>query len=167
MSVVAMIVGEAPGPRQEEHAVFTGPSGARLTRLLGRPWTDVMLGVNLLGARQRLSRGGSEFSVREAAAAARMMMLCSPWFSHRSDGKVIVLAGKRVASAFGIDPRQVSYFATHQVCWRSSSGGLIHDFRQVIVIPHPSGRCRWWNDPSNRRVAGRWFRELAALAERA
>ena len=32
----------------------------------------------------------------------------------------------------------------------------------VYIIPHPSGLCRWWNDPNHRRIAGQLLRHAFA-----
>ena len=32
--------------------------------------------------------------------------------------------------------------------------------QRLTVIPHPSGRTRWYNDPDNRRRAGEFLRDL-------
>jgi uracil-DNA glycosylase len=155
-----IIVGEAPGPGQPDGSVFTGPSGDRLTRLLGRPWRRCLVGYNLLGNRQRLGPGGSEFPAREAAAAARVLADASPWFG---GGRAVLLAGKRVAAAFGL--REPEYFRVERIRidrWTSGGGADMWERSVVaVVVPHPSGRCRWWNDPRNRRRASRWFRRLA------
>ena len=68
------------------------------------------------------------------------------------------LAGKRAASAFGLG--RAAYFERRLV---------LDDMRRpspaVYVVPHPSGRCRWWNDAANREVAERWFKKLRKFVE--
>lgn len=155
-ATLGLLVGEAPGPRQPVHEVFTGPSGAFLDRLLGRPWSGVLVGVNLLDHRQPLGSGGSHFPAREGAAAASMLMRTSPWIE---DGRRAFLAGRRVAAAFGVGP-EVPYFRVTKVPLRGryGEGSLL-----ATVVPHPSGRCRWWNDARNRARARAYFQKLLKL----
>lgn len=151
--VRGIIIGEAPGPRQPEWSVFSGPSGDRLTRLIGREWREVLLGANLLDYYPGSAPGGSAFPAREARAAARMMMRTCPWVE---EGRLVLLAGKRVAGAFGIPASLCAYFAEHDLGTWSEHG--VYRRIGVVVIPHPSGRSRWWNDPANSRRASRWMR---------
>jgi hypothetical protein len=55
--------------------------------------------------------------------------------------KVVLLCGHRVASAFMI--HRAKYFVTDLECRRVA--GL-----PTVVVPHPSGLNRWWNEPQNR-----------------
>lgn len=54
---------------------------------------------------------------------------------------VIYLCGTRVAAAFGVRGSMAGLVGqgTH-------SGGT-----RAVVLPHPSGLSRWWNDPANVR----------------
>ncbi len=63
------------------------------------------------------------------------------------DAEIILLAGKRLANAFGI--RNVAYF---EPCMLQG--------RIAYVIPHPSGRNRFWNNEFNRFRAERFFTAL-------
>ncbi|HUT60648.1 MAG TPA: hypothetical protein VNA25_22615 [Phycisphaerae bacterium] len=58
----------------------------------------------------------------------------------------LVLLGKRVAAAFGVDPE---YFR-----WSEVRGV------RVAVMPLPSGVNLWWNDPEHRRDAANFLRGL-------
>ena len=60
------------------------------------------------------------------------MLRCSPWLGGRV--RVGLLAGKRVAAAFDLGAAE--YFRPVRL-----DGGPV-----LIVVPHPSGRCRWRND---------------------
>lgn len=61
----------------------------------------------------------------------------------------VVLLGARVAECFGL-------FAWPRFEW---CGRFT---RPVAVIPHPSGRCRFWNDPGSRPRAVQFFDTLRA-----
>ena len=59
---------------------------------------------------------------------------------------VVIALGGRVARAFkvGFDPFAVTTrWLTHE------RGGKT----EILVLPHPSGRCRLWNDPKNAERA--------------
>jgi hypothetical protein len=59
--------------------------------------------------------------------------------------------GRGVAAAFGLRP-QVPVLE-----WREAQPG-----RRLAVVPHPSGRNLWYNDPANR-VAVRDFVDAEVL----
>lgn len=61
---------------------------------------------------------------------------------------VVILAGKRVAKAFGIE---APYFE-----W------MVFDRARIAVIPHPSGYSRFWNYAENREVASKFLRTVFA-----
>jgi hypothetical protein len=88
-----------------------------------------------LGSFRRVNLVVGEWSTeaaREAAARVR-------------DSRLVLL-GSRVCGAFRVPFRP---FAAFEVSWG----------RRALVLPHPSGRCRLWNDPDN--IA----RARAAVAE--
>lgn len=58
---------------------------------------------------------------------------------------LVMLAGRRVARAFRM-PRASEYFVIDPECKRVA--GL-----PAVIVPHPSGINRWWNEPLNRRLA--------------
>lgn len=122
---------------------FAGASGERLARLAGvgpEVLRDRFRLVNLLRYWPGPEPGGkgSAFPMGEAREAARRLGL--------ADGSL--LCGRRVAAAFGL--ARAPYLE-----WVSIGA------RRVAVIPHPSGVCRWWNEPSNLRAARRFLEEAA------
>lgn len=136
------IVGEAPSMRTSRP--FAGRSGERLAELAGtslEALRDRYRLVNLLGywPGPNASGKGSAFPMQEARPAAATLRLASG----------SLLCGRRVAAAFGL--ARAPYLE-----WLSVDG------RQVAVIPHPSGVCRWWNDPENVARARAFLREAAA-----
>jgi hypothetical protein len=66
--------------------------------------------------------------------ARRRALALHDWWPGR-----IVACGRRAADAFGIDEFLV---------WHDNVG----------AIPHPSGRCRYWNDPAHVESARRFLR---------
>lgn len=83
--------------------------------------------------RRNLCDGG--WDARKAREAARQLV---GWRAP------VVLLGAKVARAFGIDPFEPF---------------TVLDDRKVLVLPHPSGLCRSWNDPGAFELA----RTLVAL----
>lgn len=61
-------------------------------------------------------------------------------------GRTVLLLGVEVRRAFGIPPLLLHPQEVGGVIWRQ--------------LPHPSGLCRWYNDPDNRGVAGMLLEEL-------
>lgn len=122
------LVGEAPpvpGMRP-----FDGPSGRMLDRWAGWPagWRATRLvGLNLFHSPV------DRWSTSEARAAADALWPVLALL----DG--VLLAGARVARAFGLQGQP-------WLSWRATDPA-------VAVVPHPSGRNRWWNAPEDRAAA--------------
>lgn len=95
-----------------------GRSGSRLMVVLG-----LTEGAYLASTRVNLCRGRWD---RLGASREAGRVLAG------SSGRVLVLLGRRVASAFKV---QADFFSV------VSLGGSV-----AAVLPHPSGLCRVWND---------------------
>jgi uracil-DNA glycosylase len=136
-----LFVGEAPSA--DGHGTvepFSGRSGKRLATLCGMEhleWLRSCARVNLLPCQPE---GG--WPAKEARAAAERLDL--------GEAKVVICCGKRVALAF-----RFCGWSLQPYEW---VGG-----RTIALIPHPSGRCRAWNDPE---VAARVREFLAAILGR-
>ena len=61
-------------------------------------------------------------------------------------GRTVVLFGNEARDAFGVPPTLVHPQEYGGVTWRQ--------------LPHPSGRCHWYNAPKNREVAALLLEEL-------
>jgi hypothetical protein len=94
--------------------------------------------MNLLPVFPGRAAKGDAFPMWKARIAARRTKL---------RGRT-VLVGRSVASAFGL--RRIPFL----VWFRLGAA-------TVSVIPHPSGVCRWWNDPRNVSRAEEFLRPLA------
>lgn len=117
---------------------FRGRSGAFLASLLGltvERFHEAFECVNLLSTwpGRLIGSKGHMFPFVEARTAAASMTLAD---------RHVVLAGKRVASAFGL--RRAKFLAD-----ASLGMGEV----RCVVVPHPSGIVRWWNDPVNQELA--------------
>lgn len=66
---------------------------------------------------------------------------------------LVLMAGWRVAMSFGVKHKDREYFVTtleDPLC-----AGL-----STVVVPHPSGINRWWNDEGNRTIARMFLESL-------
>lgn len=140
-----VIVGERANvremvPSKEENAVnpdFLIRCGAfrsgrcyDFLRDLGLRWDD---GMNLLHP--------SRYAPWCADTAAKVANFVRAHLDREYD--VVVLCGTKVRAAFGLG----------HVEW-------LERYAKYLVIPHPSGRCRTWNDPEFRARARDVFREV-------
>ena len=143
-----LLVGEAGGLFGDGEP-FGGRIGRRMSSLLGMSPDEFLRRVervNLLARSPgRQPAKGHLFPLREASVSAASMPLT---------GRVVVLAGKRVARAFGLtDPP----WLTPVVLGRGEA--------LCAVMPHPSGIVRWWNDAGNADEASRCLRRMLDAAE--
>lgn len=126
----ALLVGEAnPYGADPDYALYPLPlraSGDRLCTLVmeldRRDYLNRFDRVNLCPSR---------WSVREARASAERI--------RAEDCPAVVLLGAKVAGAFGLDFRPFTVVR--------SGLGECDDGRRFVILPHPSGLCRIWNEP--------------------
>jgi hypothetical protein len=139
-----LLVGEAPA--RGTSRPFEGNSGVRLRELIGDEAFGRLDLANLY-KRPMPSDGwkGSHFPAVLARRQAKQFGLPG------GKGVVVLLAGKRVAKAFGVEAR---YFEPcllrRRVCY---------------VVPHPSGVNRWYNVEINRWRAKQFFCALLLSLE--
>lgn len=151
-----LIVEEAPSASNGHRALFEVPADRRFSALIGSEWRSTVYVVNSLSAWPGAAKGGkgSAFPMREARASADMLLRCGP----RVDGFVL-LAGKRVANAFGLG--SCAYFEDRVVPQNpfasAAYGG--DDTYKVVVVPYPSAVSHWRNSQDNADLAAAWFRE--------
>lgn len=103
--------------------------------------------VNLLKRWPGYDRRGSAFPLIGAQRRARLI------HESPSPHRARILAGRRVAAAFNL--YDFDYFEALDV-----------DGHDYVVVPHPSGVNRWWNDPGNRSRARVFFESLGRMARR-
>lgn len=127
-------------------AFRSGPSRRFLMFELGLRWEASM---NLLPP-------GSCWDAEVARSVARAARL---GLEARFDA--IVLCGSQVHAAFGYGrwkaPSVIAWAGTKSPALPSDASGLL----KFILLPHPSGRCRAWNDEETRRLAKRLIQEYA------
>lgn len=162
-----VLVGEMnPYGVDPRHALFCAPAGSAGERL-----QDLVLGVRRATyLDERVVRYNLCVGLWNGHAAKRRAQEIRDL--HPAD--VLVLLGRKVAQAFGC--RGWPLFGrglllrtgAKELAWRAASTS--REFR-AILLPHPSGRCREYNDPENVarardlvRKAAPWFPvgELAA-----
>lgn len=133
-----LLVGESnphsSDPRHALHPHPPGAAGSRLCKILGMQPCEYLEKFD----RVNLLRT-AEWSPVKARNAARKL-------THRRR----ILLGARVAAAHGIKFYPFCRFT-------------LEDDVRVLILPHPSGRCRIWNDRtafvSAREAIGRFMEE--------
>lgn len=145
--VHGIVIGENPGPNTHpDLPLFPDPPTSSAGRLLAM--SGLKAGEYLGGLYRRNLVDHHEWSWSEARETARELL--TALFDQPKNLRV-VLCGLKVAKAFDApgdfwDPFRL-------------------DTRQTaVVIPHPSGMNRLYNDRVNRNLTGRWMR-WAALGE--
>lgn len=92
---------------------------------------------------------GDAFPMAKARIAAKRLR-------PRLAGRHVILVGDNVRAAFGF--KRLGWFKPQVVELRRGS-------TKIVVVPHTSGVCRWWNDRSNMDEARRFFGELRDVLE--
>lgn len=137
-----LLVGEMnPYGSAPQFALYCEPSqsaGGRMQRLVcALPEGDYL-------AMKRVNLCAGRWSMPAARAAAAKL-----W--EVQDVDVLVLLGRKVATAFGLD----------WPAFASALGGPVYAPKRVAVLPHPSGLCRAWNEPGAFERARGVLRKVA------
>lgn len=138
----ALIVGQAPSRATDGQPPFSGRSGERLARLLGvtpAELGDVAELVNLVERWPGKRGRGDAFPIVEARDMATAL-------TKFSQHERFVLCGGQVARSFGLD--LIPLVAAR------------HANRTVMLVPHPSGLNRWWNDEEHERATSAALRSF-------
>ena len=148
-----LLVGESnPHSRHPRHALYPLPpnaAGGRLARVLGLSARDYL---RTFPDRRNLFTGSAKWSAPGARDAADEVLRTAPL------GAVLVLLGAKVAAAFGVDYRTTLFLPR-----MAHVGTDVPRRRVVLVLPHPSGLCREWNDPHTAARVREALREVGAL----
>lgn len=118
------------------HRIFKMLESRRPGVLRGQ-YLDTFERINLVDGKVWIGRDAKGRRVLQARANSLVAAL---------QGRTVVLLGNEVRDAFGVPPLLVHPQEIRGVTWRQ--------------LPHPSGRCHWYNDPKNREVAALLFEEL-------
>lgn len=124
-------------PRMALYPAPAGCAGHRLcTRVLG------LTEGEYLGRFDRVNLCWSTWDAAEARRTARQIL--------DLDVGVTVLLGAKVSRAFGYDYEPFTAFGTG-------------DRKSWVILPHPSGRSRAWNEPGAYEKARLVLRSVGAL----
>lgn len=130
-----ILVGEAPGRdsiADRPRLALTGSSGKNLCRIMGWDWAQYL---------RRTERHNLFYDPqpkwRDFDAFVAAMMLIPEVCGRRVP---LILLGRRVARAFSLDDLE-------EYDWQVVEGDTF------MMLPHPSGRNRVWNDPAQRERA--------------
>lgn len=152
MSIV--FVGEAPAlPDVPAFWPFEPGAGSRLAGLMGLT-PQVFWQMRMKGTITLVNLFGEPVEGWDAGlAATKATLLC---FDHFVVGPGVlrwnlVMLGRKVARAFD-DPRP--FFELSE----TDAGN------RAVVVPHPSGKCRAWNDKRNVAKFRKVMRELGAIS---
>lgn len=144
----ATLIGEDnPHSADPRHALFPYPANCAGERL-----QNLVMGVGVadyLRDYERVNLCAGRWSAPEARDRAEELL--------DSERSVLVLLGAKVARAFGW-PHEP--FATYWV----SRDHLDRPACRVVLLPHPSGRCRIWNSPDAFARAQSILRDAGVLA---
>lgn len=133
------LVGEA-NPHSDDPwmALFPLPRGCagdRLRRLLGLSRTQYLVRFD------RVNLCGRHWSSKTSRRRAQDL---------RASGGHLILLGRRVAGAFGVEADYLAVVRDHPCVF--------------YLLPHPSGLNRWWNDERNCDAARAFLSRLSKLA---
>lgn len=147
--VHGLVVGECPGPNTHaDSPLFPWPPSSSAGRLMSMG--DLVPGEYLGGLLRRNLVDDREWCESDGEERAREIM--SALFDEPADLRV-VLCGWRVAAAFGA--KNLEYWQPKKLeCGQTA-----------VVIPHPSGRNRVYNEEAARATTGSWLR-WASLGEK-
>lgn len=132
-----------------EHALFPYPPGCTGHRILEMLRTRVpdVSRSQYLGAFDRRNL----LTAREWCAGDAKLAAVAFLQTMRDTGRVVLVLGEGPRHALGIPKLLVHPQEYWGVTWRQ--------------LPHPSGRCRWYNDPACRGVAALLLEELYKMGD--
>lgn len=140
-----ILVGECnPYSRNPRHALYPHPPNSAGGRLCFK-----VMGLTLkqyIRSFERVNLCANEWSKQEAEVAAAALM------RKVDKGASLILLGYKVCAAFDLPYQPFS------VQWWPGGRG-----RAIVVLPHPSGRCRVWNDSSSYERARAALHEAEVL----
>jgi hypothetical protein len=147
-----LVIGEAPNRTGLATSPVDGRAGARLANLGGvtvEEFRRLFVRANVLASWPGAgARKGSRFPVAKARHGAARL-------SRRFvGGRLVILLGHRVAAAFGVTD---AYLEPLRIVGRACV---------VVVVPHPSGVNRWYNDDANVVRARRFMSYAVRRARR-
>ena len=144
-----LVVGEAPSRTSDPADPITGRCGAKIAALAGLTvdeFADRFERANLLDAYPGKLDGSKGTLWDPISAKKRADEIVGERFGA---SRYVVLLGRRVATAFGVG--RVDYME-ETAAIRGAA---------VVVLPHPSGINRWYNDARNVARASAFMKRIA------
>jgi uracil-DNA glycosylase len=148
------IIGQAASRENQGMQALSGRSGRRIAEWaqIDQVW-DLFHTMNLIReypGRKEDGKAGDNFSMERAHRKAMVLLdrICSKKMQNET---LLVLLGANVGRAFNLPIHELSWYqhVTHPTG--------VH----MVVVPHPSGANRIWNDPANVDEAKLFWRTLA------
>ena len=143
MQAKILLIGQAPSRTGDPNTPLLGRLGNKITSICGLTESEYRRQFdrrNVLPKWPGRNGKGDAFPLNEARKRARRML---PDITSRR----VIFIGKNSARAFG--------FKANFLTWQTFANN------RAAILPHPSGINRWWNDPKNRRRAGRFMKSAA------
>lgn len=103
----------------------------------------------------RVNLCAGKWSMREARAKADLL--------RNNPGQTLVLCGAKVAAAFGRKFVPFTHDETPDYYRPKSDPSFIAIRRRIVILPHPSGLSRAWNEPGAFERARSVLREAGVL----
>jgi hypothetical protein len=155
-----LLIGQAPGPNTDPDfplfPVPAGSTGGRLQALMditrGRYLKDFDR-VNVLRHFPGKYEDGDKFPLTKARVAADAMRTFLA-------GRVVIFVGRQTATAFGLDPEWAWHTWRDIHVKRRCAVQHNHTLARAAVVPHPSGRSRWYNEEGNRAQARAFWQNV-------
>ncbi len=137
MNHQVLFVGQGPSQHGDPWKPLEGIVAVRLAELLGihpvnfiKKYARINLNTEWIGKAGK----GDVFDVVEGRRAAKNLLMGS-WTHY-------VLLGRNVADCFGLEIDE----PLQMFCAEGAD-------KHYLLLPHPSGINRWWNDPEHRKAA--------------
>lgn len=136
-----IFIGQQPAGPSQPHEALTGISGRRLAKLVGIPYERFLLhprmnvNARFPGARNGRGDGFDIVEGKKRAEEIRDIL---------REGDVAVLCGLRVAKVFGLGSYKPMTICVYRGVW-------------YLMMPHPSGRNRYWNSKEHREYCVQLF----------
>lgn len=153
-----LVVGEAPSRTSDPEVPFSGRPMRWLSHHLKAPQEEIrsVLRFENLLSRYPGPRFPTAWGPGQARALLRRILV-----DEMAEPSLLVLCGRSVGRAFGIDESR-AFFVRETYQPPRGCGGTL----ECVVVPHPSGLSRWWNDPANKRLGLAFLGDLFDASRR-
>ena len=144
-----LIIGQAPAQKDDPGNPLTGKTGLRLANYMDLHLEEFLTTFDRANLFDKYpgknEKGkGDAFPIQQATINSFKLLRDNPPDNYRA----MILLGKNVAKAFNLkDPEFLK--------WATTPQGL-----RYVVLPHPSGLNRWWNEKSNQKAALKFLGEM-------